>query len=336
MRPCYRIVMLIIPVLLLMSFACGKASEWICWDADFFDDTGDIESSGIVFQNLETKEIRYFKSDLYLIDDDVVGYQYFARQSDKKDDEFTLWCFDIEKQKMEKTWIQYRIPDLVKVQAFIGDEVFVFVENKDDYFPELVRINRDGQTVPMSLESGPKKAMFGSDIYASDKIATPYEIILGSQRPAISLKNAVESIQEYTLMLPSKHGFPRAWLDDRTVLLLVKKALPLIGGGYGNLILMQYDIDMGDFCILEDADGNQIEIYGDTANVDIAVNRELRQIVIAACQHPMTQDDFMYANCELQYTLYLINLNTGEREVLYETQPKRGMCFGEYSKIRWL
>lgn len=99
----------------------------------------------------------------------------------------------------------------------------------------------------MSLESGPKKAMFGSDIYASDKIATPYEIILGSQRPAISLKNAVESIQEY-----------------------------------------------------------------------------------------MTQDDFMYANCELQYTLYLINLNTGEREVLYETQPKRGMCFGEYSKIRWL
>lgn len=95
-----------------------------------------------------------------------------------------------------KKMITYSIPDLVRVQAFIGDEVFCFVENKDDYFPELVRINRDGQTVPMSLESGPKKAMFGSDIYASDKIATPYEIILGSQRPAISLKNAVESIQE--------------------------------------------------------------------------------------------------------------------------------------------
>ena len=84
------------------------------------------------------------------------------------------------------------------MQAFIGDEVFCFVENKDDYFPELVRINRDGQTVPMSLESGPKNAMFGSDIYASDKIATPYEIILGSQRPAISLKNAVESIHKKT------------------------------------------------------------------------------------------------------------------------------------------
>jgi len=126
------------------------------------------------------------------------------------------------------------------------------------------------------------------------------------------------------------------WLDDKTVLLWVKRAVPIIRSGYGNLILMQYDIDKEDFCFLEDADGNQIEINGDTANVDIAVNRELRQIIIATCQHPLTQDDFMYANCELQYTLYRIDLNTGVREAIYETQPKRGICFGEYSKIRWL
>ena len=336
MRAFHYISMLLIVMSLLGFCSDASASEWVCWDADFYSDSGDRESSGIAILNLETKEVRYFKSDLYLIDDDVPGYQYFAESDKKKSDQFTLRRFDVEKLKLEKTQLKYTLPDLVRVQAFIGDEVYCYVENKDDYYPELVRINRDGQAFPISLESGPEKTMFGSDIYTSEKIATPYEILPGSQRPVISLRNAVEAFQDSILILSGKHGFPRAWLDDKTALLWVKRAVPIIRCGYGNLILMQYDTDAEAFRFLEDADGNQIEINGDTANVDIAVNRELRQIIIAACQHPLTQDDFMYANCELQYTLYRIDLNTGEREAIYETQPKSGICFGEYSKIRWL
>jgi len=336
MKPYYRIAMLIFIMSLLMSFACGHASEWVCWDADFYSDSGNLESAGIAFLNMETKEMRYYKSNLYLIDDDVPGYQYFASQSDKKGDEFALWRFDVENLKLEKTQLKYTLSGLDRVQAFIGDEVYCFVENTDDYFPELVRINQDGQTVLVSLESGPEKSIFGSDIYTSEKIATPYEILPGDEKPVISLRNAVESFQDSILMLPSKHGFPRAWLDEKTVLLWVKRAVPVIRGGYGNLILMQYDISTEAFRFFEEADRNQIEIDGNTANVDIAVNRELRQIIIAACQHPLTQDDFMYANCELRYTLYRIDLDTGEREAIYETQPKQGICFGEYSKIRWL
>lgn len=333
----YRYISILFVVLFLFGLCSdASASEWVCWDADLYSDSGDMESSGIAFLNLETREIRYFKSNLYLIDDDVPGYQYFASQSDKKGDEFTLWRFDVEKLKLEKTQLKYTLPNLVRAQAFIGDEMYCFVENKDDSFPELIRMNRDGQTIPISLESGSEKAMFGIDIYTSEKIATPYEILPGSQKPVISLRNAVESLQEYILMLPSKHGFPRAWLDDKTVLIWVMRAIPVIRGGYGNLILMQYDIDTEDFHFFKDADENRIELNGDTANVDIAVNRELRQIIIAACQHPLTQDDFMYANYELQYTLYRIDLNTGKSEAIYETQPKRGICFSEYSKIRWL